>query len=277
MKVFISWSGDNSKKLAEEFNTWLPNVLQAVKTYFTPDDIEKGTRWNEEISKELDASEFGILFVTRDNIKSEWIMFEAGALSKKINKSFVCPILFGIQNTDLAGPLRQFQTTEFNRDDIYKLVNLINGKLGDRKLVQKTLESVFSKWWPDLESNIKDTISAFDNTSDEPIRTERDLLEEILTLSRLNSNLRPRIINPKAIPEIMNVYIRLHEDQVGGVGGYQNTLDMLKELKNPLLHICRQYKDGNPRMQEFIDKIEDMSFTHTEKQEDLQNDDDLPF
>ena len=41
-KVFISWSGDLSKKIAEELRFWLPAVLQFVKPYFTPNDIEKG-------------------------------------------------------------------------------------------------------------------------------------------------------------------------------------------------------------------------------------------
>ncbi len=44
MKVFISWSGNNSKKLGETLRDWLPAVLQVVKPYFTPSDTEKGTR-----------------------------------------------------------------------------------------------------------------------------------------------------------------------------------------------------------------------------------------
>ncbi len=41
-KVFISWSGELSNKLAEAVRQWLPGVLQFVKPYFTPSDIEKG-------------------------------------------------------------------------------------------------------------------------------------------------------------------------------------------------------------------------------------------
>src|SRR6516164_2994774 len=61
MKVFISWSGDRSKQLAEVIHWWLPNVLQFVKPYFTPADMEKGTRWDNEISKELGQSQIGII------------------------------------------------------------------------------------------------------------------------------------------------------------------------------------------------------------------------
>jgi hypothetical protein len=56
MRVFISWSGDLSRRLAEAIRNWLPNTLQYVKPYFTPDDIEKGKKWDNEISKALGES-----------------------------------------------------------------------------------------------------------------------------------------------------------------------------------------------------------------------------
>lgn len=87
MKVFISWSGELSKNIAEIFRQWIPGVIQAVKPYYSPDDITKGTRWNSEIAKELDASKIGIICLTPNNLESPWIMFEAGTLAKNIDKS----------------------------------------------------------------------------------------------------------------------------------------------------------------------------------------------
>jgi hypothetical protein len=95
-KVFISWSGELSKKLAEEVRMWLPGVLQFVKPYFTPNDIEKGTRWSTEIASELESSNAGIICLTKDNINKPWILFEAGALSKNFGKTNVCTILFNV-------------------------------------------------------------------------------------------------------------------------------------------------------------------------------------
>ena len=85
MKVFISWSGDLSNAIASEFRTWLPGALQSVKPYFTPSDIEKGAKWNSEISKELELSDIGILFVTRENLNSAWL--NGTNLSRKRRKS----------------------------------------------------------------------------------------------------------------------------------------------------------------------------------------------
>ena len=53
---------------------------------------------------ELENSTFGILCVTKDNINAPWLSFEAGALSKTMDKSFVSPfclILRGQKLTDL--------------------------------------------------------------------------------------------------------------------------------------------------------------------------------
>ena len=164
MKVFISWSGPHSKKLGEALRDWLPGVLQLVTPYFTPSDIEKGTRWSTDIAKELSDSQVGILCVTRDNIHSDWLLFEAGALSKSLDKSHVCPVLFGITNTDLAGPLKQFQTTEFDKGDIHRLLGVINGRVKENKLPQKTLDAVFEKWWPDLEVKINQILAVVGGT-----------------------------------------------------------------------------------------------------------------
>lgn len=46
-KVFISWSGPLTQKIAAELNGWIPKMLQSVQTYFTPDDIEKGAHWSK--------------------------------------------------------------------------------------------------------------------------------------------------------------------------------------------------------------------------------------
>ncbi len=57
MKLFISWSGSLSRKLGEALRLWFPAVIQSIKPYFTPSDIDKGARWNNEIAKELETSE----------------------------------------------------------------------------------------------------------------------------------------------------------------------------------------------------------------------------
>jgi hypothetical protein len=61
--------------------------MQMVKPYFSPADIEKGAKWDNEISKELERSAFGLIIMTRETLGSHWVSFEAAALSKQVDKA----------------------------------------------------------------------------------------------------------------------------------------------------------------------------------------------
>lgn len=186
MKIFISWSGELSQKIGEAIKDWLPAVLQSVKPYFTPSDIEKGSRWSADIAKELEQSKIGIFIFTKENLDSQWMLFEAGAISKSLDASKVCPILFGLDNSDFKGPLTQFQTSQFSKLDIRKLLRTINNNLGEQKLEDKVLDEVFEMWYPRLETKILKILEEYkvENTS---IRDDRELLEEILGIVRVTA------------------------------------------------------------------------------------------
>jgi hypothetical protein len=184
-QVFISWSGELSKKLAEAVREWLPATLQFVKPYFTPVDIEKGAKWMSDISGELSKSHVGIICLNRENLSSPWILFEAGALSKNLDRSRVCPLLFGLEPAEVEGPLSVFQATRFTREDFKGLVETINNAGGDSKLDKRVLENVFEKWWPGLKEQV-DKIQAEHPPADENARRPvEDMVQEILELVRL--------------------------------------------------------------------------------------------
>ena len=268
MKVFISWSGEQSKKVGEVLRDWLPGVLQLVTPYFTPSDIEKGTRWATEISRELSESQIGILCLTRENIQSNWILFEAGALSKSLERSHVCPVLFGITNADLSGPLKQFQTTEFQKRDMTRLLGVINGQLGENKLSQKTLEMVFDKWWTDLETKINQILSGTDDPKD-PVRSDRELLEEILHLSRSASRHSRRLGLPSPlILDLLNRYIELHDFEIKEEGSYQDTLDYLQKMHGSVAFISKRYKGMSEQLDELVKRFNNLSYSVLERGEE---------
>jgi len=190
MKVFLSWSGELSHKIAGSFRDWLPVTLQYVEPYVSSEDIDKGARWGTDIAKELEASHFGILLITKENLHAPWISFEAGALSKALEKSRVAPFLFDIKRSEVQGPLLQFQSTIFTKKDIYKLVESINNNaLEDEKLPDARLNKIFERWWPELKGELDNFLKEspaikMKKSPTEKTADKQDILEELIDLTR---------------------------------------------------------------------------------------------
>lgn len=239
-KVFISWSGDLSRQLAEAVRNWLPGVLQYVKPYFTPDDIEKGTKWSNEIIGELEGSEVGIICLTKDNLNKPWILFEAGALSKNFGKSKVCTLLFGIDSSDLTGPLTGFQDTKFNKVDFKKMIESINKEGGDSKLDSKVLDQVFDMWWDKLEADINEILSGHKENDHSPTRSDRAILEEVLDLARMNASrpLRRGKMSGSVIYEIIDIIEEL--SHVSMKYGDKRSFMLMERLRRPVKHLCME-------------------------------------
>ena len=184
MRVFISWSGEVSKQLAQALRKWLPTTLQIVKPYFSPADIEKGAKWDIEISKELEASSVCVIALTRESLSSKWIMFEAGAISRSPVKPRVCAILFDLEPTDVEGPLERFQGTKFSKEEMFRLLTTMNSNAGDNRLEDAALTEVFEMRWPILETDVKRILDAARSTKSPELRDQRSLLEEAVSLAR---------------------------------------------------------------------------------------------
>ncbi|WP_051946421.1 TIR domain-containing protein [Verrucomicrobium sp. BvORR106] len=198
MKVFISWSGEESRDVACTIRDWLPSVIQVVEPYVSSEDIDKGVRWTSDIAGELEGSNYGIICVTKDNIDAPWINFEAGALSKKVESSNVTPFLFGVKRSDVHGPLLQFQSAIFEKDDVYKLIRSINNRVpDDRRLKESALERAFEVWWLQLESALnKIEGSRKAPLPSDPSGKRSEILEEVLDLVRQQQRI---LTNPEGI------------------------------------------------------------------------------
>ncbi len=193
MKVFISWSGKRSKETSEFLRSWIRKVIQAAETWISL-DIEKGNRWSEDIKNELEQSKIGIICLNKENLQSEWILFEAGALSKS-QDAHVCTFLLDVNPADVKPPLGLFQHTLFNKDDVKKLVHTINNKIkaiGDKTIPEKDLDELFEILYPQLEEKLS-AIKNVESNDGIIVRNEREILEEILQIVRATSQRQDQV------------------------------------------------------------------------------------
>jgi hypothetical protein len=155
MKVFISWSGKRSKALAALLKEWLPKVIHRCKPWFSAQDIPSGSTWAEEITKNLRNASYGIICLTPENLRSPWLFYEAGALTTKMGKKrAVCPLLLGMNDSELQGPLSLYQARNaVDQDGIFDLIKAINQSDGEA-VPDENLKDTFSKNWDEFAGEV---------------------------------------------------------------------------------------------------------------------------
>lgn len=180
MKIFISWSGERSRQVADLLSNWIQCVLQAVDPWLSSKDIDRGSLWFSEITNQLSNTHNGIVCLTKANLNKPWILFESGALAKGLNSNRVYTFLIDLTSNDVKDPLAQFNHTVPTKDGVYQLVRTINNSLESNSLKENILSNVFETYWPQFEKDFKEIIK---NTKDEDVVLERpkeDILYEIL-------------------------------------------------------------------------------------------------
>lgn len=199
MKIFISWSGEESKQIALLLKPWLKKLIQTSEPWMSDLDIEPGSRWSETISTELRASDFGIICVTPHNKSAEWINFEAGALSIAMRDTDrkVVPLLIGFDDRGglQGGPLALFNAVRFNEDDVWKLLLTLNAEL-PVALDGNDLRELFDVFWPRLAADVeKVTAELSDGPAPAPkshLEISQEILETVLEIQkRQRSDARP--------------------------------------------------------------------------------------
>ena len=191
MKVFVSWSGELSCKIAEVLKKWIPCIIQSVEVFFSPEDIEKGDNWDKNISNELSQCNYGIICLTSENTTAPWINFEAGAIAKSLD-SRITALMVNIKPSDIKGPLSRYQATRFEKNDFFQLISAINKAL-ETPLEHNVLQNTFDTMWVALEQEANEVIEKYSSkatTLDENKElSENNPLEEILQLLRTQNSL----------------------------------------------------------------------------------------
>jgi len=178
MKIFLSWSGELSKAVAERLQPWLRGVIQGLTTFISSQDINKGSLWLPNLLGELEKSSHGIICLTKDNINSKWLHFEAGALFKGLNGSKIYTLLINVSPLEIGLPFSSFQGTVFQKKDVLRLIKDIYSSLQTpfEKMDNQQLEKQFDLYWNELEADVKKMLNTQSNEKDEL----QELAEELL-------------------------------------------------------------------------------------------------
>ncbi len=186
MDIFITWSGPRSRAVAEALKEYLPMMVNDFHPWLSTADIDKGANWRSELTAALNNARAGIICLTPSNLNAPWLLFEAGAIAKRVEeKPLACTLLIGVKSSDLSGPLALFQDTKPTRDDMLQLVKTMNGALGNDALKETQLEGIFDIVWPKLEERLNSLPS--DGPAERPHRSEREMLEELVDSVRSKS------------------------------------------------------------------------------------------
>jgi hypothetical protein len=186
--IFISWSGERSKWVAEAMRDWLPLVIQTAKPWMSATNIEKGSRGLNEVSDKLQGVKIGIVCLTPENLEAPWILYEAGALSRTINdKPRLCTYLLGgLKFQDVKPPLGMFQATNPDKKDTRELMRTINGAVSKEPVLEATLDRLIDKWWSEFEQKL----NAMPKSTETHVakRTLDDMVSEILEIARAEAD-----------------------------------------------------------------------------------------
>jgi len=190
LKIFISWSGEKSREIANATSDWVKFIFPSVKTWISTRDINAGDRSMSEIEDGLKDAEFGIICVTPENQNANWINFEAGAISRSVGGvAKVAPIIDGFRSkADLKGPLAQFQTSLADQEGFTALAKGINKHLDEEHgRNEEALKKALKLYWPELEATLEKIRARFTTPGiiASPVeRSQEDMLEEVLVSVR---------------------------------------------------------------------------------------------
>ena len=199
MRIFISWSKPRARAVANALHDWLKLTIQCVDPWVSTKNIDAGHTWGPEIMGALKEAEIGIIVVTPENQKSQFLQFEAGACAMSTEsmtgeKAKVCPYLVDMNQGDLEQPLTQFHTKLCDREGTFELLQSVNNAAKETKgatpVGDSHLRTLFDKTWDDLNKEIQAAI-ALPAEVPETTKSEKELLEELVGVVRsLDGRLR---------------------------------------------------------------------------------------
>lgn len=166
-KIFISWSGENSKKIAMELKEILEKkifISTDLECFVSTVDIASGDDWWNKIKKELMKCKQGILCVTKENIKAPWIFYEAGAMVARDVPTI--PLLFNCNVNSLEGsPIKGKQCVDFHdQSQFLKMIHDINCSMMLLPIEKSQLDAIAKDAYDEVKNKLNPTLKQLKQT-----------------------------------------------------------------------------------------------------------------
>ena len=163
MRLFISWSGGRSHRLAVVLKEWLETHFSGHGiSAFVSSEIKKGSLWLPAVNAELQQADAGLVCLTAKSLDSEWVLFEAGALSTAValrtGEARIFTYLLGVDPAALPGPLSVYQSTVATMEDTFRLINSLLGYLNIDQMGVGAFAPVWDDLWPRLQRIEKEPV-----------------------------------------------------------------------------------------------------------------------
>lgn len=263
MKVFIMWSGDRSKTVAEALYRFLRATVQGPQYFISSEKIEKGAVWREVLASQLGETTFGIACLTKEALSSLWIHFEAGAISRApVGERHVVPYLVGLREADLVGPLTEFQATLATDEGTRALVKSIDhARPSAERLPDAAREDAFDAQWPRLQKVISSLPPAPTAAGAPVTRGADDVQRE--TLETVRELLRRSASAPTPpIVEWMPTLTMPEVDKEDPIPGWQILSQRLREPERAIVVLytrdaahaaARALTEGRPKVADAVE------------------------
>lgn len=178
MKIFISWSGQRERAVAEALREALPDLcVTEVEVFVSSKSISKGANGTSVIEANLDTSDYGIILVSRENQNAPWLNYEGGWLASTLSRP-VSTICLDLRPGDVTSPLAPRQATQFeSEDDMTELLRQI-AETANPSIPPRAFNTLLKSVWPSIRESWKpnDAPSAGEKNQ----RSEQDMLAEIV-------------------------------------------------------------------------------------------------
>jgi hypothetical protein len=131
---------------------------------FVSSEIQKGSLWLPAVNAELRQADAGLVCLTAQSLDSDWVLFEAGALSTAValrtGEARIFTYLLGVDPAALPGPLSVYQSTVATMEDTFRLINSLLSPLEPSQMSVGDFAPAWDDLWRKLQQIEREPVTS---------------------------------------------------------------------------------------------------------------------